>query len=65
MAGLFIINKITFHQGSTKNTLFAIVRFNPVDVARNDNNSAIASCESLNYFITFSLFSTLIYPVIL
>lgn len=46
-------------------TLLAIVKFNPVAVARSDNNKIIASLESLNVLIIFSLLSAVIDPVIL
>lgn len=39
---------VTFHQGSTINTLFAIVKFNPVELAFIDKINAVLEMSSRN-----------------
>jgi len=57
--------KNTFHHGSTINTLLAIVRFNPVDVAFRDKRSTVYAFSFLKFSITFYLLFIFIDPVMI
>ena len=57
--------KNTFHHGSTINTLLAIVRFNPVDVAFRDKRSTVYAFSFLKFSITFYLLFIFIEPVMI
>ena len=55
--------KNTFHHGSTINTLLAIVRFNPVDVALKESSIIVYMFSSLNFYNILLLYLMVMLPV--